>query len=204
MNDYEADDIEGLLGTLEYDEPEADDLTEARGRSRNFSRLPTVPKGGLSPPRPQGQAVTQMQLQALATRVDGRLQKLDTKTGVLERRINTVNTEQGRLAAALKKETAARTKGEKEQAQITQLLTILPLLTPRSSRTITAATNGLQQNDKVLLDTDGISALLPILLISGGLGGGGGSGGLFGGGGDSSIFPLILLLALQPGGLGSK
>jgi len=145
MNDTETDDIESLLGTLEYDEPEADDLAEARGRSRNFPRLPTVPKGGLSPPRPQGQAVTQMQLQALATRVDGRLKQLDTKTGVLERRINTVNTEQGRQAAALKKEIAARTKGEKEQAQITQLLTILPLLTPRTSVKLTADVGGLKK-----------------------------------------------------------
>ena len=149
-----------------------------------------------------------MQLQALATRVDGRLKQLDTKTGVLERRINTVNTEQGRQAAAIKKEITARMKEAKEQRQIIQLLAILPLISRPSSRTLTAdiqdadtaRTVDLKKGDKVLIDTDGIGALLPLLLI-GGLGGGSGGLGL-GGEGDSSSL-LILALALS-GSLGGS
>src|SRR5262249_9826380 len=178
MNDYATDEIEALLGPLEDDEAD-DGLAERRGRSRNFPRLPTTPSGNLSSPRPQGQAVTQMQLQALATRVDGRLKQLDTKTGVLERRVNTVNHEQGRQAAAIKKEITARMKEAKEQRQIIQLLAILPLISRPSSRTLTAdiqdadtaRTVDLKKGDKVLIDSDGLSALLPLLLI-GGIGGG--------------------------------
>ena len=154
------------------------EAAEARTVRRPSSQPSFRPRPAPSAP----QYVTQAQLEASLTRVDGKVKTV--ADGVA-----TINTRLNSQATSLKKESEERKKtGEtqnKDLNQKLQLLALLPLLTPSPSKKLDAATplqSGGQPITSVSVpDANQLDALLPLLLVSGL----GGSGGL-GLGGDSS------------------
>lgn len=205
MNGYETDEMETiseLLEGLEFDE--SDELGERRrgGRRGRFGPVPAP--SGRSSYQPQSSTDVYVKKSELARAIMNVDTKIKTNTEAITKvntRVNAVADLQATQATALKNESAKREKDIKELRQTSQFLALLPLITRPTTRTITQKTNGLQANDKVPIDSDGLTSLLPLLLV-GGLGNGSsGSLGL-GGGGDSSTL-LILALALG-GGLGGR
>jgi hypothetical protein len=191
-----------------YDLDSEGEFAEAR-RSRGVKKPSSQPSFKPRPqPGTQQNAVTQAQLEAALTRVDGKIKTVADG-------VSTINSRLGGLAAASKKEAEDRKKGIEGQGrdlnQKLQLLALLPLLTQPGSVTITnPGADGLQDssgtaitgNTKIALaDTSSLDAILPLLLVSG-LGGtgtsgtSGGSGGLgLGDGSDGGLLLLALALA---------
>ncbi len=192
MNGYEADEMEALAEALEsYEADEADEWSERR--RRRWPTPPRPPVGGLTQPRPQNQYVTQTQLQAALTRVEGRIKTNTEGIAKVNARVNVVSDEQGKLMAALKKETADRKKeGErlrKANAELKNTLlltTLVPLIVKPKSIAPTTSTD-FPSGTKVLVEeTDFLKTLLPIGLVLFGGQLGGLLGGLEGGGSSSS------------------
>ena len=147
-------------------------------------------------------AVTQAQLEAALTRVDGKIKTVSDG-------VSTINSRLGGLAAASKKEADERKKGIENQGkdlnQKLQLLALLPLLIQPGSATMTTPGGvGLQDSSGnpitaktsiALADTNSLDSILPLLLVSG-LGSTSTSGGLgLGDGSDGGLLLLALALA---------
>lgn len=194
-----TEDMESMMDAMEdYEHDEADESDEADEAARRHRPM-KVPMGGSSyKPRPS-RYVTQTQLQATVSRLDGRINTLSRMT---ETQVNSVRKEQSRQATMLKKEVSDRKKEtevlKRDLKQTRELAALLPLISRPSSQTLTSQVGGLAAGTKVLVDKDdSLSLLLPLLLL-GGLGGSGsGSSGLGGlGGDDSSLLLIVLLLGL--------
>ena len=175
-----------------FESDESDESDEARRRRRFPVR--TARRGGAVPPRPAQGYATRAELTATANRLDSKIATNSSAIKTVEGRANTLSSEQGKL----------RTDVNKLQGglnDVRNMAMLMPLLTTQTTRTMTAATNGINAGDKVLVDTgDNFSRILPLLLFSGSFGGssGGqsGSGGLFGG--DSGgIMMVALMMAMQ-------
>jgi hypothetical protein len=160
-------------------------------------------------PRPSGRPsfqrrtppsyVTQVQLEAALSRVDGKIKTVSDGVSTLGTRVNT-------LTANIKKEAEDRKKDAQSQKadlnQKVQLLALLPLLTrPPTYTIVPKAIDGTNPTNPVTLSADSggtLNALLPLLLVSG-LGSGSGGLGLGGDGGtDNSLMLLALVLAMNP------
>jgi hypothetical protein len=137
-------------------------------------------------PQPQAAYVTKAELQAVTDRIDRDFAA--TRTGLQQ-----VGT---RIDAIATQHTRDMTKIRQEVRQQAEMGALLPLLMRPQTRTIAAAGNGLQAGDRVVVDgADTFAALLPLLLMGGGLGGTGTAGGGMFGGDNSGI--LILALAMS-------
>src|SRR5258707_229066 len=137
MNDYETDDMETITGLLEGLDDESDDFAERRGgrggRGRGWASPQSPSTSSSYKPQPTNDPYVKKSEMARTVMELERKVKITTD-GIMKvnSRVNAVADQQERQALALKKEIATRTKESKEQAQITQLLTLLPLLTPRT------------------------------------------------------------------------
>jgi hypothetical protein len=146
--------------------------------------------------------VTQPQLEAALTRVDGKIKTVTDSSASVSARV-------AALHASSKKEAEERKKSvdtqSKDLNQKVQLLALLPLLiqSPSASNPNVAGGNLLDGSGNAITavnvpSTNKLDAVLPLLLVSG-LGSGG--GGLFGGGSDgtggsdNSMMLLALVLA---------
>lgn len=207
MNAYETDEMESLTELLEeFESDESDELAERRRRrGRSGGRFPqpqTAPDRGSYKPQPTTDVYVKKSELARATmELD---KKIATNAMAIKQgnaRLNTVADQQAGHAMAIKKENTERKKDIKDLCQKLELLTLLPLLTPKTSVTLGGAVDNLKEGDKVLIDSDGLTSVLPLLLLGGCGGGGGGGLGLGGEGGSSNT--LLLVLALS-GGLGGK
>jgi len=146
-------------------------------------------------PRTTPSYVTQVQLEAALTRVDGKIKTVSDGVSTLTSRVNS-------LSSTIKKEADERKKDvetqKKDLNQKLQLLALLPLLTKPPTYTVKAGAIGAgAPAADVQLTADAgssLNALLPLLLVTG-IGGGGGLGGGGEGGTDNSLLFLALILA---------
>jgi hypothetical protein len=178
--------------TMEAFESESEsesEAAEARPIRRPSGRPSFMPRAfGPTPPVSQGQ------LQAALSRVDGKIKTVSDVEATINSRVNS-------LSAATKKEVAERKKSidtqVKDLNQKVQLLSILPLLVQPKTTTLTS---GSDNGTQVLAPDDSkLNAILPLLLV-GGLGGSGGlgpggDGASSGGSSDSNFLLLALVLA---------
>jgi hypothetical protein len=205
-NGYEMEDLETIVEMLESDESdESDEMMAERSRRRSFRPPRTAPGRGTMPPRPQpGNFVTQAQLQAGLARVEQQLRTNSAAIQTVSNRVNTVAAEQTRQATALRREIAGQ---RRDFNQKLQLFAILPLISrPRSEQITVPDANapGGTRTVSVLTDSgDGLTALLPLLLV-GGLGGSSGSGGSSGTDSSTDSSSLLLLAVALGGGFGGR
>jgi hypothetical protein len=200
-----------VIPMFEYDESdeaeafdfESDESDEAaRPRQKRFGgpiRLPN--RGNNVPTRPQQGFATRTELMATAKRIDDKIATLSTGVKALDGRVRTLDTEQAKQRADLKKESDARRSLSSQINNVTQMSMLLPLLTTQKTVTMPSPPPaGFQAGDKVVVDSgDSFSRVLPILLMSGGMGGSSGSsqsssGGMFGG--DNSMMMIAMFMAL--------
>lgn len=191
------EDFGELLEDIESDESdeafESDEAVRGRGRGRPMPRVPTAKRGNPVPqPVAHGYA-TKAELNATAQRLDARIATNSKAITTVDGRTRAIESETHKLRASLKHEVAERTKAtdalKKGLDDARQLAMILPLLSTTDTTTVAGTPNVVIDNG------DQMSKLLPILLLSGGLGGSSGSGGgMFGG--DGGIGPLVMLMAL--------
>lgn len=187
-----------LLEDIESDEAdemfENDEAAPRRGRGNRWGKVPTARKGNPVPQRVAQGYATKADLQATAQRLDARIATNSKAIATVDGRVRAVEGESAKIRAALKKElherklaTDALKKGLDDQRQLALLLALL-------STQDTVVMNG--QN--VVVDNgDQFSKLLPIMLMTGGLGGSStGGGGLFGGdGGNLGTLAMVMALA---------
>ena len=184
---------------MEYflEDTEADESDESDAEARTRWQRPKVASGsGLFRQRPGTTYVTQQQMQLALARVSAQIKTNSTAVATLTTRVNTVND-------TIKKEQAARKKDSEairgDVRQMRDMTMLLPFLSGSTTRSMTANTAGLQQGDKVLIQGDTFSQLMPLLLL-GGMGSGG--GGMFGGSGssggsDNSMMMMMMVLAMS-------
>jgi hypothetical protein len=184
------------MADYEFDLSELDseaDLSE-KAPKRPSSQPSFKPRP--SPGTPTG--VTQAQLEAALSRVDGKIKTVADG-------VSTINSRLASIASATKKEVEERKKGvdtqSKDLNQKLQMLALLPLLIQPQGATTTAplvGANGaaLPATTQIALqDTSTMDSILPLLLVSG-LGGTSSSGGLGLGGDGSDGGMMLLALAL--------
>ena len=186
----------------EFSEGESWDSSEARPRPR-FSRVQTAKSGNPVPRAAASGYATKAELHATAQRLDARIATNSKALSALDGRTRAIGGDVSKLRHEFRKEVAERKattdalkKGLDESRQLAMLL---PLLTTQSSTTLKTAA-GDTFNNVVIDDGDQMSRMLPILLLSGGMGssgtgGSGSSGGLFGG--DNSIAMLAMVSVLS-------
>jgi hypothetical protein len=198
---FESDESDEME-LYDFESDESDEAARPRGR-RFGGPIRTPGRGGNVPTRPQQGFATRTELMATAKRIDDKIATLSTGVKALDGRMRTLDTEQGKLRADLKKESDARRGLSSQISNVTQMSMLLPLLTTQKTVTMpTPPPAGFQAGDKVVIDSgDSFSRVLPILLMSGGLGGGGSSGGaqssqggMFGG--DNSMMMIAMFMAL--------
>jgi hypothetical protein len=181
------------------------DLSELDAEAESAERAP-IKKPSNQPsfkPRPAPGppvSVTQAQLEAALTRVDGKIKTVADGMTTLSSRV-------GSLTTAAKKEMDDRKKGidiqGKDVNQKLQLLALLPMLIQQPSSKLSAGTlKDAKGNDITAISTPDdspLDAILPLLLVSGLGGTGSGSGGLSlgGDGSDGGVMLLALALALS-------
>jgi hypothetical protein len=184
MAEYDFE-LEEMDSEAEYSEK------AAPKRPPSSSSYKPRPSGGTPP------AVTQAQLEAALSRVDGKIKTVADGVSTISSRVNA-------LAATAKKEAEARKKGvdntNKDINQKLQMLALLPLLVQQPTATLTtplATTGGGTITTIATPDPNStLDSILPLLLVSG-LGSTGSSGGLSldGSGSDGGIMLLALALA---------
>jgi len=168
--------------------------SEAEFSERTAPKRP--PSTSSYKPRPSGgtaPAVTQAQLEAALSRVDGKIKTVADGVSTISSRVNA-------LAATAKKEAEARKKGvdntSKDMNQKLQMLALLPLLVQSPSVTLKSGNallpNGQDLTTVTVPDTNSLDSILPLLLVSG-LGGTGSSGLSLGGDGSGSDGGILLL-----------
>jgi hypothetical protein len=153
-----------------FDEAFDESLDESRFKPR---RVATARPRPLTP-RPTSSPVTQAQLQAAVTKLNGDISRNSTA-------IQRVNTSLTTLGRDVRRQTTTSRTARKDIGQLRDALVLLPLL----SSTI-GTSNPM------------LSAIFPMLLLSGigeapGAAGSSGSGGMLGGGGDSSTMMMLVL-----------
>jgi hypothetical protein len=177
------------------------DLSELDSEADFSERAPKRPSSAPSfKPRPAPgtpSGVSQAQLEAALSRVDGKIKTVADG-------VSTINSRLASIASATKKEVEERKKGVDSQSkdlnQKLQMLALLPLLIQSPSASLATGTlldsNGNNIPAVSTPDTNSLDTLLPLLLVSG-LGGSGSSGGLGlgGDGSDGGIMLLALVLA---------
>jgi hypothetical protein len=171
-----------------WGEPEAYE-PEARGRGRGRPS-PAAPRGGYAPqPQATGQFVNQAQFEKALNAVREDMQKN-------ARAITAAGAQVDALSTRVRRDIG---RAREEAKSTTQMLALLPLL---SQKTLTtgADVNGADGTTKVIpKDTklavaqDGIGAMLPLLLISGGLGG---TSSGQGGQDNNNMMMLVLLMTM--------
>lgn len=190
--DYDEDDVFEVFEDDEEDEDLAERRRRRRPRRRSAPRTARGKYSGIR--RPSSRYVTQIQLQTALAKVSTDVRTNGVAIKKVNGRVNTLSSEQGRQAAALKKEIKERKDENAKLKNNIQMATLLPLLTKKSLSATTAAdTVGgvpVPAGTRLATEGDGLSSLLPILLLSGS----GGSGGL-GGGDDSNMLLLVLALS---------
>jgi biotin operon repressor len=183
-SDYESD--YEAWGDPEAWEPEA----PRRGGGR---RAPARPPRSYTQPQQTGQYVTQKQLQDALAGVRSDMEKNAAAIRSVGSQVDALGTRTRREIAGIRN----------EMRNTAQMLAIIPLLTQGQSATVaksgTLGTQILPAGTQVATASEGISAILPFLLI-GGIGSGsqngtsGSSSGMFGG--DNSLL-LVLALTLM-------
>lgn len=211
FNTAVLEDYPELVESDEWDEfllpGESGEARRGRGRP-GAGRVRTAKRGDPVPKAPSAGYASKAELQATANRLDGRIATNSKAIEGLDRRIRAIEADQAKMRVAVKREIADRKgltdglrRGLDESRQMAMLL---PLLSTQETQTVGGVPN-------VVVDSgDTFSKILPILLLSGGLGGGasasgasgasyasGGGGGLFGG--DNSIATLAIVMALTGG-----
>jgi hypothetical protein len=204
FNTYAAEDFGRLFEADEGDESYFNEFDEAAprgGRGRGPSR--PLPKPGRGNPVPQQAAAgyaTKAELQATATKLDGRIGTVAKGMDALDKRTRSIETEHARIGAALRREIserrAAATSLQKAVDDTRNISMLLPLLSSQETQTVGGVDNVVVDNG------DSFSKILPILLLSGGLGGSSSSSGQPGSGGalgfgDNNVATLALVLALS-------
>ncbi len=174
MDDYESvSDLEDFLSYLEDEEDDGEDDSERRRRPRRgLPRRSQLPSKRLSRKPSSSNAA----LAAAINKNSASIKAVDAKVNGLNARVVTVQNEQKRQMALLKKDRMARQKEMTDLKSKLQLLVLLPLLTSGS-------------------ENSSLGLLLPLLIL-GDLGGSSSKGG-------SDMNMLLLVLALS-GGLGGK
>lgn len=197
-----------MSGTLEMDEAyeealdegldEAQDeaYEEARPRRPNFRQIPTGPRGSAYRPRAPApsQYVTEARFAAALKRVEEQNQVTRKAIQTLDGRVRTLSAEQGRMAAALRKETADRKRDiealRRDNQSTRELIALTSLLFPAGSSGAAIAP---------------LVFLLPPDFLSGITGGGGGSSpgssSSSGSGYLGSNGAVVLIAAAAAGGL---
>ena len=195
--DFDDEDFDDELTALLEDDDEA--RRRRRRRSRRRRPVRTGRGSGYYRPRTQtGKTVSQGQLQASLTRVQKDVRTNAAAIKTVNRRVDGVSAEQGRQAAALKKEVVARKKETDKLKNNLQLATLLPLLSGGSTVTVPADVTGkdaagrdtilIAKDTKLQKAADSFSSMLPLLLLGDGMGGG-----------DSNNSLLLALVLSQSG-----
>jgi len=174
---------------------ESDEAVRTRPRPQLRTPVRTAPRGNPVPVKKPDGFATKADLQATAQKLASRIDTNSKAITSVDGKLRHVESETGKIHAMVRKEiterkaaTEALKKSLDEQRQISMLL---PLLATQETATVAGVNN-------VVIDSgDQLSKLLPILLLSGGLGGGSGSGsGPFGGdGGGIGTLALVLAMA---------
>jgi hypothetical protein len=177
------------------------DLSELDAEGESAERAP-IKKPSSQPsfkPRPAPgtpTGVTQAQLEAALTRVDGKIKTVADGISTISTRVNS-------LTSAAKKEADERKKGidtqGKDVNQKLQMLALLPMLIQPPSSKLQAPLNDANGNPTITAvstpDNSPLDAILPLLLVSG-LGGTSSSGISLGGdGSDNGMMLMALVLA---------
>jgi hypothetical protein len=177
MNAYYEDEIAELDENDEFDE-------RTRRLTRRFPALPVPRPGNILAAAQSTRPVTRTEF-ANATR------KLDEKINVQSRAIKTVEGRVNSVADANARQNKAIATLQSEVKSVREISMLLPLLSSQK----TAVVNG---TDVLVPSDDNFSKMLPLLLLSGGLGGsGGGSGSDANSGLGGMMLPLVLILASQ-------
>lgn len=172
MNEYEDT-------VAEYDEY---DEATLGGMLPRFRSLAVPRRGNVVPAATPGRPVSHADL-INATR------KLDDKIGVNSRAIKSIEGRVNTVAADAARQAKRMEVVKNDLKSLREISTLLPLLTTQKSAVV--------DGTEVLVPTnDTFSRLLPILMLSGGLGGTSGSGSSDGGLGGMGL-PLLLVMASQ-------
>lgn len=188
------------INEAEYETMEWESESEAAERAP-FRKPSSKPSFKPRPAPNTPMYVTQPQLEAALTRVDGKIKTISDSAA-------STNSKVTALAASFKKEAEERKKAiegqSKDLNQKLQMLALLPLLIksptangPKAGSTELTDASGNTISAVSVPDPSNLDALLPLLLVSG-LGSassGGISLGGDGSGGDSSLLLLALVLA---------
>jgi hypothetical protein len=166
----------------DYDEAvESDDIGEAFpfGRRRQTAR-PSAHRYSAPSTQAQGQYVKRSELQQALKPISDDMRKNAT------------------AIAGVSSQVAGISRNFQSVQGNIQMLTLLPLLAGPKPIVTTAATAGIPQGTKLQVAGDGLTALLPLLLLSGGLGGSAASGsGQASGGMQDPMMMIVLLMALS-------
>jgi hypothetical protein len=206
FNNYAFEDFGHLLEADEADESyfnEADEASPRGGRGRGPSKpLPKPSRGNAVPQQPAAGYATKAELQATANKLDARIGTVSKGMEALDKRTRSIEGEHARMAAALRREISERRAAVDSLKRAVDDTRNISMLLPLLSSTETATVGGV---DNVVVDNgDSFSKVLPILLLSGGLGGSStptapgqpSSGGGALGFGDNNVATLALVLAL--------
>jgi hypothetical protein len=161
---------------------------EARGRGRGGRPAPAPPRGGYAPPPATGQFVNQVQFEKALNAVREDMQKN-------ARAITAAGSQVDALSTRVRRDIG---RARDESKNTTQMLALLPLLSQKTLTTTAdidapdGTTNVIPKDTKLSVGQDGIGAILPLLLISGGLGGT--SSGQPGQ--DNNMMMMVLMLTL--------
>jgi hypothetical protein len=200
-----------MIEAAEYDALEGfESESQSEFAERNPVRRPSPRPSFQRRPSATPSYVTQVQLEAALTRVDGKIKTVSDG-------VSTINSRLSAIAAAAKKESEERKKEMQAQkgdlGGKLQMLALLPLLVPPTLTQTSLTSLGVATIDgkgnpvlgtspgaaSAPLTASTLSALLPLLLV-GGMGGSGGFGSSGGSGSDGGMdmgTMLILALALS-------
>jgi hypothetical protein len=171
------------MGYEAFDAIEGWESESEAAEARSSVRKPSSQSSFRQRPAATPSYVTQTQLEASLSRVDGKIK-------VVADGMSTISSKVNALASSFKKESEDRKKaGEnqnKDLNQKLQMLALLPLLMTPPSATVAGTT-------VLVPDTSPMDSMLPLLLVSG-MGGSGGMG--FGGDSSSDNGMMLLVLAL--------
>jgi hypothetical protein len=182
MNAYYEDEIAEVSEVDEFDEF---DERARRAIRRRFPALPVPRPGNILSAAPSTRPVTRAEF-TNATR------KLDEKISVNSRAIKTVEGRVNAVADANTRQNKAIATLQSDVKSVREISMLLPLLSSQKTAELADGTEVLVPSD------DNFSKLLPLLLLSGGLGGtGGASGGDANSGLGGMMLPLVLILASQ-------
>ena len=194
---YELDEADEADETYWREAFEADEGLEPEAPSFRRALRPASPRRSYVPAQTTSNYVTQTQLQTALAGVRSDMQKNATAIRAAAAQISTVG----------KRVTTETTKLRDESRNTTQMLALIPLLT--QSKPLDAPTSNVNISDvdggtfeipagtKIATASDGLAAMLPLLLVSGGFGP---SGGTSGSGMDNNMMMLVMAMMLMDRG----